>query len=104
MPAKKNRNDDIAANTASPFLLTEAGTFTAKAVEELVARVGELEAALRSMRELASVSYNGDPWYAEQENIKASPIFEQARKALREEVEVQRMDYDEARCDAGLLE
>lgn len=44
-----------------------------------------LEAALRSMRELAAVAHNGDPWYAENEGIEVGPIFEQAREALGEE-------------------
>lgn len=44
-----------------------------------------LEGALRSMRALASVSTEGDPWYAENSGLDADAIFLQARKALREE-------------------
>lgn len=48
--------------------------------------IDKLEAALRSMRELAAVAHNGDPWYAENEGMDASAIFKQAREALGEDV------------------
>lgn len=43
-----------------------------------------LKAALTAMRELASVSYDGDPWYAEHEGLDAAAIFAQAAEALDE--------------------
>lgn len=42
-------------------------------------------AALLSMRELAAVADNGDPWYAEHEGLDAAAIFAEARAALGEE-------------------
>lgn len=44
----------------------------------------KLRAALRSMRELASVSVEGDGWYAENAGLDTSAIFAQAREALGE--------------------
>jgi len=41
-------------------------------------------AALRDMRTLASVSVEGDPWYAEQAGLDAESIFAQADDVLGE--------------------
>jgi hypothetical protein len=54
-------------------------------VENLLAENDGLRAALRSMRVLAGVAHNGDPWYAENEGLDACAIFKQAREALGEE-------------------
>ncbi len=49
------------------------------------AKVRQLREALVAMRELAMVSYNGDPWYAEREKIDVDVVLRQAREALDEE-------------------
>ena len=51
---------------------------------ELFNRVERLESALRSMRKLAAVAHDGDPWYAEQAGIDVDAIFDEARVALEE--------------------
>jgi hypothetical protein len=50
--------------------------------DALVAENQQLRDALIAMQELASVSYTGDPWYAENENVDAGRAFDLARAAL----------------------
>ncbi len=51
-------------------------------VRQAVAERDKLREALIAMRNLASVSTEGDPWYAERDGIDAEAVFEQARAAL----------------------
>lgn len=51
----------------------------------LTDEVADLREALLAMRELASISHNGDPWYAENSDLDAAVIFAQASRALGED-------------------
>ncbi len=66
-------------------LLTSTCGGMAEDVLALVAAVKRLSDALRAMRQLAGISTEGDPWYAEHEGIDADAIFKQAKAALGEE-------------------
>ncbi len=55
--------------------------------DALLAENQRLRDALEAMRELASVSTDGDGWYAEQAGLDADAIFTQAREALAGDAE-----------------
>ncbi len=57
------------------------------ALEALLAENQRLRDALEAMRALASVSTDGDGWYAEQAGLDADAIFTQAREALAGDAE-----------------
>ncbi len=58
-----------------------------QALDALLAENQRLRKALIAMRELAGVSTEGDPWYAEDAGLDADAIFKQARKALARDTE-----------------
>jgi hypothetical protein len=83
--------DELQRFAAMPYWNEYEGQYVAeKLLPKAAAQLAEaerrekrLEEALRNMTQLAGVSHEGDPWFAEDAGLDAADIFREARAALQ---------------------